>query len=212
MNELTNIITPEIIQVAGVAGVALFLLILGFLSAFFMLIKRSFSANKDSQETMFKSQERFFSGFIDMVNTQHNSTIQVLEEIKSASGKTILDKSILYDIFCQVAKNHTNIKINYAREVLTKNDIHNRKPTIKINIDTKYKEITQKEICLFNRLNTELGNFGAIFSNWIEKIWAGFMEKVETIIFSNDTIDQKLNDLKNLMDGALSDFWEEQIK
>lgn len=208
MNELTKIITPEVIQVAGVAGVALFLLIIGFLSAFFMLIKRSFSANKESQEMMLKSQESFYKS----LDKQTDSIMKILDEIKKSSGKTIMDKSTLYDIFCQVAFNHTNLKMNYARAVLTKNDIYNRRDSIRINLDTKYKEITQKEICLFNKLNVKGENFGVLFSNWIDKIWIEFMGKVNNIMFSSDTIDQKLNDLKNLMDGALSDFWEEQIK
>jgi len=216
---MNNIITPQIIEVAGVAGTALFLLIFGLITSFFMLIKKSFKATRESQSAMLEIQnlqnenlQKFFNNFIDMINVQHTSTIAVLEEIKEKSGRTVIDKTLLYDIYTQVSNNHVNSKVTFARKILTVNNIEIREKAIRTNLDTKYREYTQKEICFFNKIYTKNGCFGSVFARWIDSIWEDYMQKVYKVFFSNDTIEQKLNDLRNLMDGALSDFWEENIK
>ena len=184
-----------------------------------MLIKKSFKANRESQSAMLEIQnlqnenlQKFFNNFIDMINVQHTSTIAVLEEIKEKSGRTILDEALLYDIYTQASSNHVNSKVTFARKILTVNNIKIREKTIRTNLDTKYREYTQKEICFFNKIYTKNGCFGSVFARWIDLIWEDYMQKVYKVFFSNDTIEQKLNDLRNLMDGALSDFWEENIK
>ena len=216
---MNYIITPQIIEVAGVVGTALFLLIFGLITSFFMLIKKSFKANRESQSAMLEIQnlqnenlQKFFNNFIDMINVQHTSTIAVLEEIKEKAGRTVLDKALLYDIYIQASSNHVNFKVIFARKILTVNNIEIREKTIKTNLDTKYREYTQKEICFFNKIYTKNGCFGAVFARWIDSIWEDYMQKVYKVFFSKDTIEQKLNDLRNLMDGALSDFWEKNIK
>ena len=216
MDNLNDIITPEMIQVAGVTGVALFLLILGFLSAFFMLIRRSFNANSENQKNMIENQsrnndnmQRFFNGFVDILNTQQSSIIEALKELK---GKTIIDKDILYQIYTQYAVNHANKKVSYVKKILEFNNIHKREAIIKVNIESKFREYTQKEICFFKKLNSDFGNLGALFSRWIDSIWDDAMEGTYKIVFSDSTIEQKLSDLKNLIDGSLSDFWDNNIK
>jgi len=216
---MNYIITPQIIEVAGVVGTALFLLIFGLITSFFMLIKKSFKANRESQSAMLEIQnlqnenlQKFFNNFIDMINVQHTSTIAVLEEIKEKAGRTVLDKALLYDIYIQASSNHVNFKVIFARKILTVNNIEIREKTIKTNLDTKYREYTQKEICFFNKIYTKNGCFGAVFARWIDSIWEDYMQKVYKVFFSKDTVEQKLNDLRNLMDGALSDFWEKNIK
>ena len=228
-NVLEILLKPEVLQTLGTVGLALVLLLLGFMSAFLLLIRKSFKAsennmnaikeaNQENQEALIQANrensnnmKKFFDGFIDMVNVQNASTTKLLEEIRKAVGKTFIEKSLLKQFFEQVSMNHVNIKGAYVEKILIKNNIKERSEQIKKNIESKFMEITQKEIHLFSQLTTEFGDFGKLFSNWVDTVWEDFMQSVFCIVFSDDEIDQKLNDLKNLMEGALSNFWDDII-
>ena len=214
---LSQILTPEMVSVMGVAGTVLLVLVLGFLVAFLLMIRKSFKASHESQRVMAETNkensvnmQRFFDGFVDLVNTQNASVTMLLDDIRKAVGKESIGLSLLKDIFDQVSFNHVNMKGAYIERILVKNNIKDRKEQIKRNIDSKFREITQKEIALFNQINSkDFGDFGKVFSCWVDKVWSGFIENVYSIVFSDDEINQKLSDLKGLMQGALSDFWDE---
>lgn len=130
-----------------------------------------------------------------------NKTLMILADKISTS---FLDADNSIELFRIVMQNHVNNKIDYINDVLTKNDIENRKQQIQENIKSKFDHITQMETDILSKYNSICGDMGQYLLESVD--WDEFYKKVNSIVFSDFEKEQKIEDLKNYMQGAVEEL------
>jgi len=144
-------------------------------------------------------QRRYFMLMRDLVN---NNT-HALERMSHSIGKTLLSGEQAIVFFNLVLNEHINKKLAFVRGVLTENHIDSRPQQIKDNLRSKFIEITSKEAGILKGFNSVAGDMGKILLSFdIDLV----LEATYKIVFSSDSIDNKINDLRMYMNNCVSDL------
>jgi len=186
----------------GIAVILVFVIAIAFL----VLVYQFAKTNKDNSSR----QNEFLDNLVKMFVSSQNDLKVSLEEIKQMSGMPFLNKEALYEVFKYISKAHILEKKVYVENILLENDIHNRKTQIKRNIEIKFRDITQKKCNVLSMFNTSYGDIGRLFCDWV--IWDKLLDQTYCVVLSSDEIPRKLNDLNDLLNGHLSDFWDSLTK
>lgn len=144
-------------------------------------------------------------------NKMNNFFIDKMEEISKSVkimslniGKTQLSACQAVDLFKAIMLEHIERKLDYAREVLEKNHIEERRPQIEKNLMNKFKSITMEEAEKLSSYNSVAGDMGKIllsidFDQFMSDVYDIFFEK-------NNPIPTKITDLRLLMRGYVNDL------
>jgi len=170
---------------------------LGAIGAGFFLLLR----NQIKQNSVFlENQNRQVNFFIDKMD----EIAQSVKQIATNVGKTVLDKDQTITIFTTILSEHIEKKLCYIREVLINNHLKQRHDQIVKNIGSKIKSITQEEANKLSQFNTPAGDLGNILLNNVN--YDTFTQEVCDIVFCENGNDLKLKDLKELMNGYVTEL------
>lgn len=107
-------------------------------------------------------------------------------------------------LFRAIMAEHVNKKLNYLGDVLTKNDIQNRRPQIEQNLSREFKRITAEETEKLSGYKSVCGDMGRVVNNVIK--WPKLLENVCDIFFTTDKNHQKIIDIKTLLNAEVDNI------
>lgn len=107
-------------------------------------------------------------------------------------------------LFRAIMAEHVNKKLNYLGDVLTKNDIHNRRNQIEKNISRNFKRITAEETEKLSGYKCVCGDMGRVVNNVIK--WPKLLDNVYDIFFTEDKNHQKIIDIKTLLNAEVDNI------
>lgn len=117
-----------------------------------------------------------------------------MKEIVAAISRGGLSAKQQVSVFEIIMTNHIARKLDLVEKILIKNDIHNRRCQIEKNILAEFQRITQEEITILRHLNMP------VFAGFlIELDWPVFVDGCGQVIFTNQSIENKILDLKSYM-------------
>lgn len=105
------------------------------------------------------------------------------------------------ELFHIVMENHVAEKMKLVRDILERNDIYNRRAQIEENLTYRFQQITNRECAIMSKYKTACGDMGVFVSKAIK--WKALMDKVFTIVFSENDIPQKMIDLESYLDSEV---------
>lgn len=144
-------------------------------------------------------QRRYFMLMKDLVS---NNT-HALERMSHSIGKTLLTGPQSVVLFDLVMNEHINKKISFVENILIENNINGRPQQIKDNIRSKFIEVTSKEASILKEFNSVAGDMGKLLLSFnMESLF----EATYKIVFSNDTVENKVNDLRLHMNNCVSNL------
>lgn len=144
-----------------------------------------------------------FAWMIKQSSRQNQKQMEVVQsgmkDIVAAISRGGLSAKQQVSVFEIIMQNHITRKLDLVEKILIKNDIHNRRCQIEKNIMSEFQRITQEEITVLRHLNMP------IFAGFlIELDWPVFVDGCGQIIFTTQTIENKLLDLKSYMNSFVT--------
>lgn len=144
-----------------------------------------------------------FSWMIKQSSRQNQKQMEVVQsgmkDIVAAISRGGLSAKQQVSVFEIIMQNHIAKKLDLIEKILIVNDIHNRRCQIERNITAEFQRITQEEITILRHLNMP------VFAGFlIELDWGSFVPGCGQIIFTNQTIENKLIDLKSYMNSYIT--------
>ena len=166
------------------------------------------TAIEKANENQNKMVERMFEVITATFDTKLDAIIFELKDIKLASYRIKLNKSEARQLFRWCLTEHINKKLEYLQEILEANDIITRREQIEKNLRNKIEEITTNEAEKLSQFVTEFGDMGKIL---LCVNFDKLMNEISKIFFNEDTIENKLKDIKALMNHYVCDMLSRMV-
>jgi len=132
-----------------------------------------------------------------MFSKQMNNLVSAIRTLSEQVSSPYMDPEESLIVFRSIMRDHIWTKLEFIGATLEKNHIDTRGPQIKKNIERKFKQITNSEAEKLSKFKTKCGDMGKTLTSEIN--WKEFLTPVYVIIFSEDEISKKVDDIHGIM-------------